>query len=566
MPHHFAPAVGVLLALTASSLAGTQAEPSAPSFEVDPYAPACGRIFEVVPGKNSPWSFTIEPYLWAVGMAGDVGVKGFPATHVDFSSKTVLQNLDWGVMGKAEARYGRWGLLGDGMFAQLSADADPPGPLYKGASMTIQQGLAQLALAYRVWEDYRGYVDIYAGARYNYLGINLGADQDTSGIEQVGNNASQRISDRLGLAADKLVNAARTEVASRLNARIDAAKRAATGRLDALQTKIEQAIREGKTVDIERLQALQGRIATALKDKVANGLARINAIKAQVSGEITNGIDKAKAAKAQLSEDMRRQLDAGIDERLADASQEIAGLERQREFRKAFQPIRSEFEDLVRARVQREVAVAKVQVARDLGVRLVTAARERVDAALKLRALIDRRRGSSVKQEEIRRLAARTFSATPGNRASAQKLVAASRAQLAAAQSQLAAVKNADTAALDRQVRKAEKKLAKAISNTIEDTLPTSGSGDRWWVDPIVGIRAQINVTRWLYLATQCDVGGFAAGSQIAWNLNGSIGVNWTRSFFTEIGYRYYYVDYVKTGFTYQVAESGILLGCGVKF
>ena len=41
--------------------------------------------FEVVPGKDpNGWSFILEPYLWAMGLDGTVGVKGFDS-HVDFS-------------------------------------------------------------------------------------------------------------------------------------------------------------------------------------------------------------------------------------------------------------------------------------------------------------------------------------------------------------------------------------------------------------------------------------------------------------------------------------------------
>ena len=80
----------------------------------------------------------IEPYLWALGVAGDFGVKGLPAVHANFKPKTVLQNLDWGIMGKAELRKGRWGLLGDGLFAQFSVDGNPPGPLYSSGFVKVQ--------------------------------------------------------------------------------------------------------------------------------------------------------------------------------------------------------------------------------------------------------------------------------------------------------------------------------------------------------------------------------------------------------------------------------------------
>ena len=85
-------------------------------------------------------------------------------------------------------------------------------------------------------------------------------------------------------------------------------------------------------------------------------------------------------------------------------------------------------------------------------------------------------------------------------------------------------------------------------------------------MDPIIGLRGQVNLTRWLFLAAQGDVGGFGAGSQIAWNAQASIGVNLTRNIFAEVGYRYYYMNYSHAGALYNAAEAGIFSGIDVKF
>ena len=88
----------------------------------------------------------------------------------------------------------------------------------------------------------------------------------------------------------------------------------------------------------------------------------------------------------------------------------------------------------------------------------------------------------------------------------------------------------------DARVTAAERKLTKAIAKELENALPTSKSGSEWWIDPIIGLRGQINITRWLFLALQGDVGGFGAGSQIAWQASGSVGFNLTRNIFLETG------------------------------
>jgi hypothetical protein len=184
-----------------SVLSGTP--PAAPAAEGSPHSlkgtvsveslddtiVARGNGFEVVPGKDpNGWSFVLEPYLWAMGIDRTFGVKGFD-THVDFSAINVVKHLDWGIMAKGEVRKGKWGILGDGFFAQLSADGDPPGPLYDDVNVKLQQGMAQLALAYRIIDDRRGFLDIYAGARYNYLGTTLEGNLDSSNFNQIANRS-----------------------------------------------------------------------------------------------------------------------------------------------------------------------------------------------------------------------------------------------------------------------------------------------------------------------------------------------------------------------------------------
>jgi hypothetical protein len=107
----------------------------------------------------------------------------------------------------------------------------------------------------------------------------------------------------------------------------------------------------------------------------------------------------------------------------------------------------------------------------------------------------------------------------------------------------------------------AKEKLSKAIARRIEDPLPTFSSGDQWWVDPIIGLRGQVNFTRWLFLAVQGDVGGFGAGSWFAANVTATVGVNITRNIFLETGYPFFYMDRSNNGFIYNAGEYGLFTG-----
>ena len=55
-------------------------------------------------------------------------------------------------------------------------------------------------------------------------------------------------------------------------------------------------------------------------------------------------------------------------------------------------------------------------------------------------------------------------------------------------------------------------------------------------------------------------------GSQITWNTQATVGVNFTRNIFGELGYRYMYVDYNKNNFLYQMNSFGLFSSIGVKF
>lgn len=367
---------------------------------VDFSAPVESTAAVIVPGRESNgWSFTLEPYLWAMGTSGKVGVAGLPPVQVDYTAKTVLQHLDWGIMGRGEVRNGRWGLLADGLFAQLSASGNLPASFYTNTSIKVQQGMASLALAFRLFDDRRGFVDVYAGARYNYMGINVTSSPDSGGIETFSNQAAERLVQGIGSQAD-----------------IFLARNAG---------------------------AFDGQVANVVKDALT-----------------TKALEKIAA----FPDDINR---------------------------------------------------------RDL-IRIVNHIRE--------------------SSSDYRELIA------------------------AVAQARVAAAKNQLTSAIRNRVTRAEQKLAKALARAIEENLPTSYDGAQWWVDPIVGLRAQINFTRSLFLAAQADVGGFCAGSTIAWNVQATLGVNITRQVFAELGYRYFYMDYTNGGALYQAAEFGLYTGLGVRF
>jgi hypothetical protein len=93
-----------------------------------------------------------------------------------------------------------------------------------------------------------------------------------------------------------------------------------------------------------------------------------------------------------------------------------------------------------------------------------------------------------------------------------------------------------------------------------------SASANKNWADPIVGLRGQWNMDDSWYLAGKGDIGGFGVSSDFTWNLQATVGYNFTERFSAEVGYRYFDTDYDDGGFTYDMAEKGALISLNLKF
>ena len=289
------------------------------------------QSFELVPGKSSnDWTFVLEPYAWAPGLYGQIGLKELPVAQVNQSPIDILKTLDWGFFARGEVRKGRWGLLGDGFFAQFSTSSDPGAGLYKNITTLSQQSMVSLALAARVLDDRRFFVDVYAGGRYTYLGASADAEIDRGGVEAL---------------SEGIIDRAIAKFGPRLLAKYPGLK---------------------------------------------------------------------------------------------------------------------------------NVPASTLQQAKELGV--------------------------------------------------------------------------------------------EKLSDRIEEKLPRHVEADRWWIDPIVGLRGQVNFTRWLFAAAQADAGGFGVGSQITVNTQATLGVNFSRNIALEAGYRYMYVDYDKDNFLFDVNMPGVFAGLIFKF
>lgn len=123
----------------------------------------------------SPWEFRIEPYAWLTALDGTVGVLNQTGS-LDAGFDEIWDVLDFAAALQMELRNGRWGIIADGFYSDLSQDFTPPTRLHTNGNIEMQQFIGELYGAFRFAESPSGFVDAYAGIRYNYLSIDLTAD------------------------------------------------------------------------------------------------------------------------------------------------------------------------------------------------------------------------------------------------------------------------------------------------------------------------------------------------------------------------------------------------------
>lgn len=86
------------------------------------------------------------------------------------------------------------------------------------------------------------------------------------------------------------------------------------------------------------------------------------------------------------------------------------------------------------------------------------------------------------------------------------------------------------------------------------------------WVDPYVGVRLQHPIAERWTLVGYADVGGFGVGSDLTWQAAAGIHYEFSKTIAGKFGYRYLTVDYDNDGFRYDMANSGLYLGVGIRF
>ncbi len=365
----------------------------------------------------SQWEFNVTPYFWAASMDGTVGLGSY---STDFNAKftDIIKHFDIGAALSFEARHDRLNFLFDGSYVKLSAGGDPPGPLYQSANLEFEQAWLQGAVAYRLLEGKRGWLEVFGGVRWNYIGTNLNMEQDSQGIANFSNEVANRAVDRGVAAAQNILDQISASVTP------------------VLQSKIDQAagvLRDGIISNIK--DKIQGAFE-GLPDRPANGL----------PGKFPPGFGQS------VTDKINAYADAVVAQKVAEAYAAI-------------------------------------------------------DAA---------------------------------------KASLAKKAQQATA--------------------RAKNQLASTLNKALRDNLPTSASRSVNWLDPIVGLRARLNLSDQFFLKLYGDVGGFGVGSDLTWQYYAGLCWQASKNGVMEVGWRQNFNDFTRGDFRYDVSMHGPYMAYSYRF
>ncbi|MFZ1641045.1 MAG: hypothetical protein WAV07_06320 [Candidatus Contendobacter sp.] len=136
---------------------------------------ACLAVALATPAlaQDSGWSFALSPYAWTPGFTSSVETA-WGTVEVDKSIGDVLSDLDLAFMGAFEARNGRWSLIADLVYADLSQSRPTPlGVLFSRAEIETEAKLLSGYAGYRVFEGGQVAVDLMAGFRVNSIDLDI---------------------------------------------------------------------------------------------------------------------------------------------------------------------------------------------------------------------------------------------------------------------------------------------------------------------------------------------------------------------------------------------------------
>jgi hypothetical protein len=157
---------------------------------------ADGQVPAIAPSPPGQWSFSISPYLWMASVktsfkfTPDIAPDRTISADIHQGFGDVFKDLNFAIMGGAEARRGLFSVDLDAMYINLLQDhsgvrsvTGPRGdleiPINIGGKLKLKETMFTLSGGYDIFRNDRGFFQLFGGVRY--LGLNSTLDWNFAG-------------------------------------------------------------------------------------------------------------------------------------------------------------------------------------------------------------------------------------------------------------------------------------------------------------------------------------------------------------------------------------------------
>ena len=138
-----------------------------------------GSLMAQDTGRTDQWQFMIEPYIWLPSIGGSA------ANGSDFSMNLdeVVSDLQFGFMGVAGVKKGKWSFLVDTFYADIKVTKDNSTSVLNSTinfqtEVEVKAWIVTPVVGYNLVDCKKGKLDIVAGARYINVEIDVSVTSD----------------------------------------------------------------------------------------------------------------------------------------------------------------------------------------------------------------------------------------------------------------------------------------------------------------------------------------------------------------------------------------------------
>jgi hypothetical protein len=163
--------------LTATLLAGL-------TFSAAAFAGEGDKKVVVPPAApDDSWQFKLSLPAWIPWLSGDVGLNGINS-HISLAPDNIMPKLDMVVDVRAEAHKGRFSVMAEYLYLNLS-DGVGTNTVVKKLDYRMDQTMADVSVGWRLIETERGNLDVLGGVRFNQFYQRMTTQPNDERIDQV---------------------------------------------------------------------------------------------------------------------------------------------------------------------------------------------------------------------------------------------------------------------------------------------------------------------------------------------------------------------------------------------